>query len=50
MDLAVLEQKNPVSAWRQTQNHQRKSRKRSGTAGRKSKQEKNDFDLTKLDI
>ena len=44
MDLAVLEQKNLVSAWRQVQNHQRKNRKRSGTADKKSKQEKNDFE------
>jgi len=48
MDLAVLEQKNLVSAWRQAQNDQRKNRKRSGTAGRKSKQEKNDFDLVEF--
>ena len=48
MDLAVLEQKNLVSAWRQAQNDQRKNRKRSGTADKKSKQEKNDFDLVEF--
>ena len=48
MDLAVLEQKNLVSAWRQAQNHQRKSRKKSGSSVRKSKQEKNDFDLVEF--
>ena len=45
MDLAVLEQKNPVNAWRKAQNLQRKNRKKNGSASRKSKQAKNDFEL-----
>ena len=45
MDLAVLEQKNPVNAWRQAQTRQSRNRKKSGLTGRKSKQGKNDFDI-----
>ena len=45
MDLALLEQKNLVNAWRQAQTHQNQNRKRSGPAGRKSKQGKNDFHI-----
>jgi len=48
MDLAVLEQKNLANAWRQAQARQRKSRKKSGPVGRRSKQGKNDFDLDKF--
>ena len=45
MDLAALEQKHLVNAWKQAQNRQRKNEKRSGPTGRKFKQEKNSFDL-----
>jgi len=45
MDLAVLEQKNLINAWKQAQTRQGKNRKKFGPAGKKSKQDKNDFDL-----
>ena len=48
MDLAILEQKNLVNAWRQAQSHQSKRRKKSLLANRKPKQEKSDFDLSEL--
>jgi len=48
MNLALLEQKNLVNACRQAQKHQSKIRKKSWLASKKSKLEKNDFDLREL--
>ena len=45
MDLAILEQKNLVNAWKQAQNRQSKNKKRSGSTGRKFEKEKKYFDL-----
>ena len=45
MDLALLEEKNLINLWKQKQADQRKSRKKSGLAGKNSKREKTSLDL-----
>ena len=45
MDLALLEEKNLINLWKQKQADQRKSRKKSGLAGKNSKREKISLDL-----
>ena len=45
MDLAVLEQKNLVNAWKKAQSRQSKNKIRSWSASRKFKQEKKPLDV-----
>ncbi|MCH8157428.1 MAG: FtsQ-type POTRA domain-containing protein [Nitrospinae bacterium] len=45
MDFAVLEHKNPVTAWKLARSHEKKIRKKSESMGRQSKRKRSEFDV-----